>query len=459
MPQAPVREDTARRRAHVNERLDRLATWGLNPAVYAVLGLCYLLAFYDIAVIGVALPRITEDLHLIGSAEALPITTNLVGYIVGALLMGNVADALGRRRALGVVVVILAVAAVLTSLSWNAASLAGFRFLAGVGIGAQITLSATLIGELAPARRRGRYLALNIVWAAVGNIVPALLAIPLLSTAGDTGWRVLFALPAVIVFTLVLFRDGILPESPRWLAAHDELDRAEQIVSRMEDSATRRTGIEPGPLSELPGEEPTTAFPTAALFRAPFRNRLVTVFGFWFVLYMAIYGFLAYDTTLIRKLDVPVPNAVLMTAIGFVGGVAGAVLQPLVIDRIERKYGVMGGLVVFGLGFALLAVATGPVLITLGGFLASMGIFLTIIPAYAYTAEVFPTRARASAMGIGDGLGHAGGAVQPFIVVPLLAASGSRSVFWLLAAITVVALLIMISGLRTSSRPLTELAR
>ncbi|MGH3436889.1 MAG: MFS transporter [Sciscionella sp.] len=442
----------------MNERLDRLPAWGLNPVVYVVLGLCYLLAFYDIAVIGVALPRITESLHLTGSAEALPITTNLIGYIVGAYLLGNVADALGRRRTLGIVVGVLTVAALLTAFSWDAASLAGFRFLAGIGIGAQITLAATLIGELAPAHRRGRYLALNIVWAAVGNIVPAVLAIPLLGLGGSTGWRVLFALPAVIVLTLLLFRDQLLPESPRWLAAHDDFDRAERIVTSMERRCTSRTGIELGPLPEVSSEQPTTAFPTTALFRSPFRGRLAAVFAFWFVLYIAIYAFLAYETTLIGGLGSPAPNAVLITAVGFIGGVAGAALQPLIIDRIERKYGVMGGLAVFGAGFVLLAVATGPAVITLGSFLASMGIFLTIIPAYAYTAEVFPTRARASAMGIGDGLGHAGGAIQPFFVVPLLAAFGPRPVFWLLAGVALVALLLMLSAVRTSRRPLTELA-
>lgn len=455
---ASVPAAQAASQARINERMDRLPAWGLNPVVYVVLGLCYLLAFYDIAVIGVAMPRIAESLRLSGHGEALPITTNLVGYIVGAYVLGNVADKLGRRRTLAIVVGVLAVAAALTAGSWDAASLAGFRFLAGIGIGAQITLAATLIGELAPAHRRGRYLALNIVWAAVGNIVPAVLAIPLLDIGGSTGWRIVFALPAVIVFALVLFRDRFLPESPRWLVAHAEPERAVAIVDRMERRCVRRSGNELPPLPDVSGEAMTAGFPTAALFRAPFLGRLAVVFAFWFVLYVAVYAFLAYETTLIGDLGVPVPNAVLMTAVGFVGGVVGAVLQPFVIDRVERKYGVMGGLVVFGLGFLLLAVATGPAVITFGSFLASMGLFLTIIPAYAYTAEVFPTRARASAMGVGDGLGHAGGAVQPFIVVPLLDAAGARPVFWLLAGVTMVALVLMLSAVRTSRRPLTELA-
>lgn len=445
-------------RALINARLDRLPSWGLSPVVYVVLGFCYLLAFYDIAVIGVALPRIIEDMHLSGSQIALPITTNLVGYIVGAYFLGNVADKLGRRRTLALVVVLLAVSSVLTALSWNAESLALFRFLAGIGIGTQITLSATLISEFAPASKRGRYLARNIVWAALGNIVPAVLAIPLLTLSGSTGWRVLFGLAGLVIFALALFNDRVLPESPRWLAAHRDFDRAERIVAGMEQRCEARSGTALPPVEDVQAEEETVGFPTLALFKKPYVARLIPVFLFWFAVYFAIYGFLAYETTLMEQLDVALPNTALLTAIGFVGGVVAAAVQPLFIDRIERKFNVMIGLVVFALGFVVFAVATGPVTVTLASFLASAGIFLIIIPAYAYTGEVFPTRARASAMGVGDGLGHAGGAIQPYIVVPLMAAAGARSVFWLLAGMAALALLIMLSAVRTNRRPLTELA-
>ncbi len=117
MSQAALSGETGTGQPRVNERIDRLPVWGLSPVVYVVLGFCYLLAFYDIAVIGVALPRIVEDLHLSASQEALPITMNLVGYIVGAYFLGTVADRIGRRRALGIVVVLLTVASILTALS------------------------------------------------------------------------------------------------------------------------------------------------------------------------------------------------------------------------------------------------------------------------------------------------------------------------------------------------------
>ena len=452
-------DSVAARRARVTARMDRLPSWGLSPSVYMVLGLCYLLAFYDISVIGVALPRIIETLHLSGAGIELPITANLVGYIIGAYLLGNVADRLGRRRTLAIVMVVLTVSSVLTALSQNAAELAIFRFLAGIGIGSQITLSATLIGEFAPAGKRGRYLALNIVWAAVGNIVPALIAIPLLAGPGSTGWRTMFGLAGLVVLTLPLFRDRLLPESPRWLAAHGDLDRADRIVGEMEQRVRAKTGSELPPVPDLPAEEEVKGFPTAALLKPPFLSRVAVVFAFWFVLYFAIYAFVAYQTTLIGKLGTSLPGALVITSVGFAGGIVGAAIQPLFIDRIERKHNIMIGLAGFVIGLVLLATSVGPVMVAAGAFLSSLGVFVTLVPAYAYTGEVFPTRARGAAMGVGDGFGHAGGAVQPFVVLPMLASVGARPVFWLMAGVVVLAMLIMTAGLRTSRRPLTELAR
>lgn len=447
------------RQARINARLDRLPSWGLSPAAYLVLGACYMLAYYDIAVIGLALPKIASSLSLTGADEGLPITTNLIGYMVGAYLLGNIADAVGRRRALALVVSVLTVSAVLTALSWNIASLSAFRFLEGLGTGAYIALSATIIGEFAPAAKRGRYLARNIIWAAFGNVIPAVLAIGLLAGTGSAGWRILFGLAGLIVFTLFLLRDRFLPESPRWLAAHGEVTRAESIVTSMEDRVRNRTGRDLAPVAEVPAEASTSRFPTAELLRRPFIGRLAVVFAFWFVLYFAVYAFLSYETTLISKLGLSLPSAVLMTALGLTGAVLGSALQPLYIDRIERKHSVAIGVSTLVIGYVLLAAANGPVLITLGSFFTSAGIFTSVIPAYSYTAEVFPTRARASAIGIADGLGHGGGAVQPYLILPLLAAAGPRPVLWLLAAIALAALVIILTALRTNQRPLTELSR
>lgn len=118
------------------------------------------------------------------------------------------------------------------------------------------------------------------------------------------------------------------------MALHGQLHRAGRVVDRMEQRLAGRGAALP-PATDQVGEATAgNAFPTAELFRPPYLARLVTLFGFCFFFYFAVYGFLAFESTLIEKLNVGPANAVLLTGLGFVGGVVAAAVQPLVIDRV-----------------------------------------------------------------------------------------------------------------------------
>lgn len=451
----------ARDVAVINARIDRLPNWGLGTAGYLILGACYLFAFYDIAVFGTALPAIAATFHLSAGQIGVPVMANLIGYMVGALGLGNLADRFGRRPVLAVVVLIIAVTSILTAFSWDLVSLSVWRFGAGIGTGAMITMAATLIGEYSPADKRGRYLARNAFWSTIGNIIPASLALALIQQNGvGVGWRILLVVPVLIALVLIGFRDRLLPESPRWLSARGDQARAERIVAELE----RRTSV--AALTEQAADAAVTeaaagqeaAFSRMELLRRPFVGRLAVVFGLWFFFYFGMYAFLAFGPQLYEAMHAGVPAANLMTALGFAGGAVIAALQILWIDRVERKYVIIGGFAVYVIGFILMATSPDLVMLTVGSVVASTGAIAGMIPAYAYTAEIFPTRARASAMGLGDGLGHIGGAIQALIIPAVLVAAGPRSVWWLLAGSLFIALCFMLAAVRTTGRSLSDLA-
>ena len=443
--------------AQLNARIDRLPAWGLSPFVFFLLGCCYLFAFYDITAISVTLPVLSVQFHLTGQQLSLPVTANLVGYIVGAYGFGTLADYIGRRLSLAFVITILAVGAILTALSWNLASLTAFRFLIGIGIGAQISLSSTMISEFSPAHRRGRYLSYNAFWGAVGLAVTPFVGIPLIPIP-NIGWRIVFAIPTIAIFLLFFLQDRFVPESPRWLILNGQGERARQLVTRMEEKAARVTGQQVPPPPEVPAEDPGTTFPTLEIF-GRYPGRIALVFAFWFFFYLTAYAFTAYEPTLLVKTGASVPTGILYTALGLVGFPVGAILQTFLVDMVQRKYLVVCGLIVSAIGLILLATNQSPAQVVVGGFVFTMGNYFALVPAYTYTSEVFPTRARASGMAIGDGVGHVGGAVQPFIVLALLAALGARVDFWWMAAMVVVALLLMLGGVRSTRRSLTGIAQ
>jgi MFS transporter, putative metabolite:H+ symporter len=326
----------------------------------------------------------------------------------------------------------------------------------GLGIGAMISLAATITGEFAGRTGRGRAVSANALWGAVGLVITPLIGLALIPFP-HVGWRLVFGVGGLSAFLLLLCVDRVLPESPRWLAVKGRSAEADRIVTAMETRARQRYG------GELPAPEPAAApsgdapdrFPTLQLFTRRLFPRLVLVVVFWVLWYLWIYGQLSYGPTILTEMGLSVPEGLVASAVGYLGFVAGGLVAPWLIERVERKYIVAGGALVAALGFVLLANAS-PATAVFGVLIVGFGNFVAVSSAYTYTAEIFPTGARTSAMALGDGVGHLGGAATPLLVLPLLAAAGPSGTYWALAATALLSALVISAGMRTRRRPLTE---
>ncbi|MEZ0093534.1 MFS transporter [Streptacidiphilus sp. EB129] len=447
--------------AEVHARLDRMPQWGISPWAKAVFAAAYFFAFYDIIALGAVLPDLAGSLHLSGAEAALPLTTSLAGYVVGAYVFGSLADRIGRRRALRLALVLLAAASAASAFSWDLSSLSLFRLLAGAGIGAQITLSATLITELSPSAHRARNIQRNVVWAGLGDAAAPFIALGLLHVDA-IGWRLVLAVGALAVIPAALI--GRVPESPRWLAVHGRAAEAGRVLAEME-RRLRGQGRELAPVPARDAEH-TAAVPDqaqaggvalTALLRAPYRKRIIVVTGYWILLYLTVYGFLGEETVLLDRMSLHQPNGLFYTALGDIAFPLGAALPLLLLARVPRTYLLAASSLVFALGLAVMATSSGATGLVTGAFLVALVILVNSGVGYVYTSEVFPTRVRATAMGLADGVGHLGGLAAPYVVLAALGAWGPRGAFWLLAALMVAcAVLIASLGLRTSGRGLAE---
>ena len=155
-----------------------------------------------------------------------------IGMLSGGLVVGAVADSLGRRPTLLFGLVLNAVAGILSALSTNAYNLATIRLIAGVGIGASIPPLFSLVSELSPPTRRG--LCVNIVasfWM-VGSIYVALIAILSFQTH-DLGWRIFAVLCAVPSLAGAVAVWMVVPASPRFLAKIGMVEEATEIANTL----------------------------------------------------------------------------------------------------------------------------------------------------------------------------------------------------------------------------------
>ncbi|MGA2620470.1 MAG: sugar porter family MFS transporter [Thermoguttaceae bacterium] len=161
------------------------------------------------------------------------VASALIGTIVGSVAAGRPSDAFGRRAVLGAIAVLYFVSALGCALPWNWYSLLFFRFVGGLGIGGASVVSPMYIAEIAPARLRGRLVAVQQFNIVLGCLL-AFLSNYLISQAnlGANDWRWMLgvvAVPAAIFFVLLLF----IPESPRWLVAKGRIDEARRIFGSL----------------------------------------------------------------------------------------------------------------------------------------------------------------------------------------------------------------------------------
>lgn len=445
----------------VNARLDHFPRSGLSFAALLVIAISYVFSFYDITAIGVSLPSLIARFHLSGPQIALPLTTNLIGYMIGAYAFGNAADMFGRKKALVLTLGMLTIGSVLTAFSWNDASLSVFRFLTGLGIGSQITICATLLAELTPAKHRARYIQMNTIWAAVGDGVVAPFLGLLLVTSTPIGWRLVLAVGGLAIVPLGLILMGKLPESPRWLTLQGREDEAEKVVTQMEQRVRKLNGGSLPVVTDVPAEEPASLrFPTFSLVKHPYLIRLLSTIGFWIFVYIGLYGYLGYETMLLQKMGFSPIHSLLFTALGDLSFPIGALLAMLVVLKAPRKYLLFVECLLMGLGMVLIASNSTGWMIFTGAFLIGLMNMPLIGAGYTYTSEIFPTRARASAMSLADGVGHFGGVVAPFLILAILSIWEPRMTFWAMALCLVIAALVIgLAGLRTQAEPLTELAK
>ena len=152
----------------------------------------------------------------------------LWGTVVGAMLGSIPTNKLGRKNTLIWIGIFYTVSALGSAMVNDPYSFATFRFIGGLGVGASTIAAPAYISEIAPAKDRGKLVAMyqfNIVL----GILLAFLSNYLLSGIGENAWRWMVGVEAIPAFIYTLFALSI-PKSPRWLLTRSRIDEAKKVL-------------------------------------------------------------------------------------------------------------------------------------------------------------------------------------------------------------------------------------
>src|SRR3954454_17111225 len=467
--------------ASVLARLDRIDVWSLPFLFIGILGTGFLFTFYDIFDINVSFiqscvglkPGCTPETAL--ASLKLPVVLNLAGYVVGTLILSPMADRYGRRNMLMLTMALTGLGSLYNALAPDYTQFVIARVITGFGIGADLAIVNTFIGEVAPRRSRATFTSLIFIMSAIGALLGIWLGLILTSPAEawpkglpftqagpgfETGWRWMYGLGALLALVAIALRFE-LPESPRWLVGQGRLDEADEVVSQMEKAAAKH-GPLPRHAADVPVEE---SVPQARLpFRELFTNntyirRIVLLVTMWFIGYVTVYAFSAGFTSMLTALGYKPPEAGVIVAVGAFGFLACGIAAALWAEKLPRKMWLPISAAITVLGGVIVAAAGDTrVIAFVGAAIIFFGFNLWVPMTYARSAESFPTRARTTGFALVDGVGHLGGGIGVLVIAPLIPKMSVFGAFMLVSSFLVVAAIIGLFGVETRKKRFEEVS-
>lgn len=369
----------------------------------------WMLDAMDIMLYSMVLAHLMRAFDMSKSMGGLLASLTLLASAAGGILFGIFADRVGRVKALMASILIYSLFTGACGLSQTIWQLALFRVLLGLGMGGEWATGAALVAETWPSRHRGKALGIMQSSWAVGYALAAGVAALVLSPLVGGNWRIVFfvgVLPALLTFWI---RRRV--EEPEIWKAHQEKARESGERGRL------------GEIFRPPYLRPTLV---ATLMNAG------TMFAWW-GLFTWIPSYLALPPAE-GGWGMSVVKSAVWIIIMQSGMWLGYVSFGFISDRIGRRTTyIIYLLSAAGLVAAYSAARSATVLLILGPFLAFFG--TGYFSGFgAITAEIFPTRVRASAQGFTYNIGRGLSALAPFTIGALAKAHGLSFAFYLTAA-------------------------
>ncbi|WEV54840.1 MFS transporter [Leuconostocaceae bacterium ESL0723] len=357
------------------------------------------------------------------------LSAGFLGLFFGSLLAGFIGDHYGRRTSYQINLLIFGGFTILAAFAPNIWALIVLRFIAAVGLGAEIVTGFSLINEFAPIKARGRWSAFVSV---IANTAAPLTLLMSSWVIPHYSWRGTFIIVGVLALILWFIRHNF-PESPRWLIDQGRFEEADRIIAEMESRDASET-YQPEPEDY---DHPVSKISIA-------RGLLVATVTVS-AINLVMYTFTSWMPTLLVKQGIEVAHSLTFSAVMMAGAPLGALIGAITVDRIGRK-------VVISTAFILAAILgliyaqqwqVAPLLII--GFLLVTTLYVLMAAIVGvYMSELFPTYFRFRGTGIANAVAKILTVFTPTMAAWVLTHLNANYIFYFIAATAIIAAIVVI---------------
>jgi MFS family permease len=375
---------------------------------------------FDVLSSAFAAPGISQEWGIPRSELGIVLSAELVGMGFGSILLGGVADKVGRKPAMLLCLVVMAIGMYLAHAAAGVTELTIWRFITGLGIGGMLAATNAVTAESSNKANRSVAMALYVIGYPVGGVIGGFAAQGWLLV--DYDWRAVFLFGAVATAAMIPLVLLLVPETPAYYAARRPAGALDKI-----NKSLRTLGQPPiDALPELKLEGPKPKI-TDILSNPRLRPvTLLLAFGYMFHT-LTFYYILKFAVQIVADTGFTQPEAASTLTYANIGGAIGGALFGLFLKKFDIKGPTIGAALLgvvavawFGLGHGSLGEWR------LAAFLTMFFLNAAIVGYYAAFARGFPAYARATGTGFVLGVGRAGAAGAPLIAGFLFTALGNE---------------------------------
>src|SRR5882757_2044629 len=362
---------------------------------------------FDVLSISFASPGIAQDWGIDKATLGWILSMELFGMAVGSVLLGGVADKIGRRPTILACLFAMSVGMFGASVAGGVSTLLMYRLLTGLGIGGMLASINAAVAELSSQRWRSLAVALMVVGYPVGGVTGGIIVQKLL---GSGTWHDVFIFGGAITAVFIPIVWFLLPESV------DFLDRqgrpgALQPINRI----LTRFGHEP--IAALtPATQESSQRSVTDIFKPALIVSTVLITLGYFTHVTSFYFIIKWVPKLVVDMGFqPRTAAGVLTWLN-VGGATGVAIFGLIATRVSLK--ALTVVTLLGSSAMVVWFGRGPHdLASLAATVAIAGAFINsaIGGYYLLFARVFPTHVRATGTGFAIGVGRGGAVLAPIL--------------------------------------------
>ena len=383
--------------AYVGDAMDNTPMGPIHWRVLALVASGYFIDVIDYTMFGAMTPDMINSGFMTAAGAASIGSVTLIGLFLGALGQGEFTDRFGRKAVYQFNLLLFGIATIAGAWAPNLTWLLIFRFIAGIGLGAEQPLCFSYTAEYAPKATRGRTIALMQF---IGGAWPwPVGALFVLGFRDIIHWRGIWTVVGICALVIFVLRFS-LPESPRWLATHGQGQRALDLLQRM--------GVRTPPLASLSTDaaSDTHSDPFGVIFRT-FPRRVIAGMICFVAFFGVALGLGAWLPNMMATTHGFTINKSLTYTVGMtLAFPCASGFMMYALDRFGRKKTAVAAFVLAGLSALAFAFVESDMAFFAVGFVMIFFIQLAGNSSQIFIAEVFPTNARATGFGLAQSVGR-----------------------------------------------------